>query len=188
MSRTPNNTSPLVNNIQGKAYFLNQKLLLKYFLQDTADVYYGFLEINSTVNFVSEKWQHYFGFLPSPEQDILKERAKFLLDNSPKEYALLFKSLKTNEQVTFTYNYRNTIDKTIFRFSECVTKLYDEQLDEYIIAGRISEIKNNFSDSHFEQRVNEEKEKLNRLVNETKDIVLVTNTKGKIELMSSTVK
>jgi PAS domain S-box-containing protein len=158
---------------------------LRNFLETTDDAYYILYAHQSEKNFVTSKWNSFFGFDLLESKNILLDKSASVNPISPRQHFNAIKKLEVGDKMSIQYQVKNKITGEQFWLTEVLNKHYDIELDDIVISGRISDIT---KEIEFQQHLTVEKEKLELLTRNSPDIILLTDKTGRIEYISPTAK
>lgn len=191
MNPSPSRQSSLsaaLKAMQSAVSLNNEGALIDSLLDSSDEIIYIIYTTSSHNNFISSKWHHFFGFYPTIQKDLFHEMMKCMLGSSAKEYKKVHDHLKPGKEITIQYNIINKLTKEKFCLSERIRKEIDLSTNETVYCGKITNVTNEISFAEYQQKVIAEKEKLDLLSNHSPDIVLLTDAKGIIEFVSSSVE
>jgi PAS domain S-box-containing protein len=158
---------------------------LRNFLENAEDAYYMIYIKDQEKNFITNKWNYFFGFNEKNTDAILKNKCNAIIDESAKKHLDRIKKMEVGEKISMQYQSQNVITKQKFWLSEVITKQYDLDSDDIVISGRITDIT---KDKLFEQNLYIEKEKLEMLTRNSPDIIVLIDQNGTIEYVSPTAE
>jgi PAS domain S-box-containing protein len=158
---------------------------LRNFLETTDDAYYILYAHHSEKNFITSKWNYFFGFDLLHSKNMLIDKSASVNPLAPRQHFNEIKKLGIGEKLAIQYQVKNKATGEIFWLTEVLNKHYDIELDDIVISGRISDIT---KEIEFQQHLTVEKEKLELLTKNSPDIILLTDKSGKIEYISPTAK
>ena len=150
---------------------------LNGFLESTEDAYYIIHEKNKEKNFVTSKWSHFFGFDPLQSSDLFKERKKCILATSVASYTAAFKKLQLGERISIQYNVKNKTTGQQFWLSESVTKQFDQELNEVLISGKITDITQEYT---YALQIKESENRFRSLVDDMPVMIWISDEKNKV--------
>ncbi len=113
---------------------------LNNFLESTADVYYIIHQKNHKKNLLTNQWKQIFGFDGKGMKDIFIEKSTCVISESPKLHYSRIKKLKAGESINILYQAKNKETGISFWLSESIIKQYDEQINDIVISGRITDV------------------------------------------------
>ncbi len=158
---------------------------LRNFLESTDDAYYILYAQHSEKNFITSKWNYFFGFDLLQSKNMLLDKSASVHVASPRKHFNAIKKLEIGEKMSIQYQVKNKTTGELFWLSEVLNKHYDIELDDIVISGRISDIT---KEMEFQHHLTVEKEKLELLTRNSPDIILLTDKTGLIEYVSPTAK
>ncbi len=126
------------NNLRDEAQESFKRL--HNFLESTADVYYIIHKKNQQKNLLTNQWNHIFGFDGKQTKDIFMDKSNCVVSESPKLHYDRIKKLKPGESINILYQALNKKTGTSYWLSESIIKQYDEQINDIVISGRITDV------------------------------------------------
>ena len=149
---------------------------LNSFLESTDDAYYIVYQKNKTKNYFTSRWPLFFGFNPA-SGNILKQKRDCVVDEHKKLYDEAQLEFQSTGNLNLKYKVKNKVSgHTRWIFEEARIKI-DDQLDDEIISGRITDIS---TSENFKSLVNETEERF-RLITESMPVMIwVSDEENKV--------
>jgi PAS domain S-box-containing protein len=140
---------------------------LNNFLESTDDAYYIVYQKNKTKNYFTSRWPLFFGFNPKLG-NIWKQKRECVIDEHKKLYDEALLEFQSTGNLNLKYKIKNKISgHTRWIFEEARIKI-DDQLNDEIISGRITDIS---TSENFKSLVNETEERF-RLITESMPVMI----------------
>lgn len=149
---------------------------LNNFLESTDDAYYIVYQNNKSKNYFTSRWPLFFGFNPK-SGNIWKQKRDCVIDEHKKLYDEAHIEFQSTGHLNLKYKIKNKISgHTRWIFEEARIKI-DDQLNDEIISGRISDIS---TSENFKSLVHESEERF-RLITESMPVMIwVSNEENKV--------
>lgn len=149
---------------------------LNNFLESTDDAYYIVYQKNKHKNYFTSRWSLFFGFNPK-SGNIWKQKRETVIEEHKKMYDESILEFQSTGYLNIKYKIKNKVSgHTRWIFEEARIKI-DEQLNDEIISGRITDIS---TSENFKSLVNETEERF-RLITESMPVMIwVSNDENKV--------
>lgn len=149
---------------------------LNSFLESTDDAYYIVYQKNKSKNYFTSRWPLFFGFNPK-SGNIWKQKRDCVIDEHKKLYDEAQLEFQATGHLNLKYKIKNKISgHTRWIFEEARIKI-DDQLNDEIISGRITDIS---TSENFKSLVNETEERF-RLITESMPVMIwVSDEENKV--------
>ena len=149
---------------------------LNNFLESTDDAYYIVYQKNKTKNYFTSRWPLFFGFNPQ-SGNIWKQKRETVVEEHRKMYDEAQLEFQSTGHLNIKYKIKNKISgHTRWVLEEARIKI-DEQLNDEIISGRITDIS---TSENFKSLVNETEERF-RLITESMPVMIwVSDDENKV--------
>jgi PAS domain S-box-containing protein len=158
---------------------------LNNFLESTDDAYYIIYQKNKQKNYLTSKWQEFFGFGLEDCKDILSERKKCIAKDSIVSYNEALSSLAIGDQISISYQIKNKTNGKQYWLMESVSKQLDVTLNDIVVSGRITDI----TQQHlYSLEVKESEERFRTLVNSMPVMVWVSDEKNIVNYSNKALK
>jgi PAS domain S-box-containing protein len=149
---------------------------LNSFLESTDDAYYIVYQKNKSKNYFTSRWPLFFGFNPA-SGNIWKQKRDCVVEEHMKLYDEAYLEFQSTGNLNLKYKVKNKVSgHTRWVFEEARIKI-DDQLNDEIISGRITDIS---TSENFKSLVNETEERF-RLITESMPVMIwVSNEENKV--------
>lgn len=149
---------------------------LNSFLESTDDAYYIVYQKNKSKNYFTSRWPLFFGFNPA-SGNIWKQKRECVAEEHRKLYDEAQLEFQSTGNLNLKYKVKNKVSgHTRWVFEEARIKI-DEQINDEIISGRITDIS---TSENFKSLVNETEERF-RLITESMPVMIwVSNEENKV--------
>lgn len=149
---------------------------LNSFLESTDDAYYIVYQKNKEKNYFTSRWPLFFGFNPK-SGNIWKQKRECIIDEHIKLYDEAYLEFQATGYLNLKYKVKNKISgHTRWIFEEARIKI-DDQLNDEIISGRITDIS---TSENFKSLVTETEERF-RLITESIPVMIwVSDEENKV--------
>ena len=140
---------------------------LNSFLESTDDAYYIVYQKNKLKSYFTSRWTLFFGFNPK-SGNIWKQKRDCVIDEHKKIYDEAHLEFQATGHLNLKYKIKNKISgHTRWIFEEARIKI-DDQLNDEIISGRITDIS---TSENFKSLVNETEERF-KLITESMPVMI----------------
>jgi len=149
---------------------------LSNFLESTDDAYYIVYQKNKTKNYFTSRWPLFFGYNPQTG-NIWKQKRECVIEEHRKMYDEAQLEFQSTGHLNIKYKIKNKVSgHTRWVLEEARIKI-DEQLNDEIISGRITDIS---TSENFKSLVNETEERF-RLITESMPVMIwVSDDENKV--------
>lgn len=156
-------------------HFQDNLLRLRNFLENTEDAYYLIYQNHPEKNYVTSKWESFYGFSHENCKDIFKKRSKLVISESAKEHEQRIKNIQPGSHISIRYQVKNNSNNRTYWLSESITKQYDLVLEDYIISGRITDVT---IEQEYAMQLKESEERFRTIMDKVPVMVWVSDEKN----------